>query len=265
MVSANIRPIVLSALGALGALGALVLTPATEAQIPDEFTNLQVLPKDSDGETVIGLMRAMTGALGVRCGHCHVGENPERLVGMDFASDDKEPKRVARAMLRMTRKINQDLLPETGRASAREVRCVTCHHGLQQPETLGQNLLGALEEGGVDDLVARYGALRAKYHGEGAYDFGEHTLPALAEQLFGDARADVAVAVLRLNLEHFPASGYSYTMLGELMLRQEQTADAIAAFEQALEIDPSNDRARQRLASVKGSERKPRTPPSDGR
>lgn len=258
MAPFSMRPI---RFGALGVAVALVFPAVTAAQIPDTFTNLRVLPAKTERGALIGMMRAMTGALGVRCGHCHVGEDPERLVGMDFASDEKELKRVARAMMRMTRQINQELLPGTGQPSPAEVRCVTCHRGLQKPETLEQTLRAALESGDVDVLVAHYRDLRERYYGEGAYDFGERTLAALAEELSRDQKADAAFAVLELNLEHFPDSGYTYTLLGELKLRQGQTAGAIAAFERALEIDPGNARARQRLASVKPAEADPRTPP----
>ncbi len=36
------------------------------AQIPDKFTNLKVLPKDISKGELVGIMRAFSGALGVR-------------------------------------------------------------------------------------------------------------------------------------------------------------------------------------------------------
>ena len=61
------------------------------AQIPDEFTNLKVLPKEISRRELVSIMRGFAGALGVRCKHCHVGENPDSFEGYDFASDDPEP------------------------------------------------------------------------------------------------------------------------------------------------------------------------------
>jgi tetratricopeptide (TPR) repeat protein len=237
----------------------LLLAPALSAQIPETFTNLEVLPKEIDRSTLVGLMRGMSGALGVRCTHCHVGEDLERLAGMDFASDAKEPKQIAREMMRMTQEINQELLPNTGLKSPREVRCVTCHHGLNRPETLKQALRRAFDDSGIDALTDHYGTLREKYYGEGVYDFGEFTLPSLAEQLHRGELVAAGDAVLRLNLEHFPASGYTYTMIGESKLRQRQAAEAVIAFEKALEIDPSNDHALRRIEVAKLRAKSPKT------
>ena len=69
--------------GPISLLLCLLLAPATaNAQVPDEFTNLKVLPKDIGKRELISVMRAFSSALGVRCKHCHMG--PDNLQGMDF-------------------------------------------------------------------------------------------------------------------------------------------------------------------------------------
>ena len=115
---------------------AAILAAAAQApaQIPETFTNLQVLPKDIPRAELVGIMRGFTRALGVRCDHCHVGPGPATLEGFDFASDGKETKKVARVMMRMTQEINTRLLPQTGRSPLTEVRCMTCHRGVAKPE-----------------------------------------------------------------------------------------------------------------------------------
>jgi hypothetical protein len=45
-------------------------------------------------------------SLGVRCSHCHMGEESDPLETYDFASDDKLLKRKAREMIRMMQAIN---------------------------------------------------------------------------------------------------------------------------------------------------------------
>ena len=48
----------------------------TAGQIPDRFTNLQVLPEDIPRDSLVSLMRSFTFATGLRCDGCHVmGEN----------------------------------------------------------------------------------------------------------------------------------------------------------------------------------------------
>ena len=49
---------------------------AVSAQIPDEFTNLKLLPKDISKRELIGIMREFASGLGKRCNYCHPGGNP---------------------------------------------------------------------------------------------------------------------------------------------------------------------------------------------
>ena len=106
------------------------------AQIPDEYTNLQVLPKEIKKGELVGIMRGVAGALGVRCNHCHVG--PDNLQGMDFATDEKPTKKTARLMMRMVHDINKKYLEgrETDRPAVVEVKCATCHHGVDVPRAI---------------------------------------------------------------------------------------------------------------------------------
>ncbi|HVR69290.1 MAG TPA: hypothetical protein VMT87_00480, partial [Vicinamibacteria bacterium] len=88
----SVAPVVLAA--------AALLPTLAQAQIPDKFTNLQLLPKDATRAQVVETMRGFASALGVRCNHCHVGADPATLEGFDFAADTKQAKRVTRAMMR---------------------------------------------------------------------------------------------------------------------------------------------------------------------
>src|SRR5688572_28724684 len=167
----------------LAAAGFVLICAASlaAAQIPDTFTNLQVLPKDVTKAQVVEAMRGFAGALGVRCNHCHVGENVMTLEGFNFAADDKETKKVARAMMQMTREINEKLLPAIGRQKVVEVRCITCHRGLSSPETLDRMLMAILDEKGVSAAIDLYKELRGSSFGRGGYDFSPRTLNIVAE------------------------------------------------------------------------------------
>jgi hypothetical protein len=112
----------------------LLMTPAqASAQMPDEFTNLQVLPQDIAQEELIGLMKSVTQALGVRCNHCHIN-NGDSFDDFEFALDENEHKGIAREMIKMVRAINNDLLPAPMHAEAgRRVTCNTCHRGETTP------------------------------------------------------------------------------------------------------------------------------------
>ncbi len=219
---------------------AFLVTSAANAQIPDEFTNLKVLPKDISKGELVGLMRSMAGGLGLRCNGCHVGEDPNSLEGYDFASDEKPIKQTARVMLGIVEEINGKLLPKIGKDAAElaEVRCRTCHHGQQRPQGLRDVLTTALEEGGKDAAIAKYRELRERYYGRDTFDFGEWQLLGLAERLAKAEQVADAYAFVQLNLEYFPDFGMSYVFLGQYHSKKGETEQAITSFEKAIELVP---------------------------
>src|ERR1700743_1534887 len=65
--------------------------------------NLKVLPKDISEKELHDIMRSCSMALGVRCNFCHVSEKVEgqERPKFDFASDNKQEKKVTRDMMLM--------------------------------------------------------------------------------------------------------------------------------------------------------------------
>ena len=115
----------------------LIQTPEVNAQIPDKFSNLRVLPKDIGKRDLINNMKDATRGLGVRCTFCHVGEGDD-LSTFDFASDEKSHKVKARVMFSMVKMINEEFLPKVADKSEhpREITCITCHNGNEHPERM---------------------------------------------------------------------------------------------------------------------------------
>lgn len=233
----------------------LVVAPALRAQAqrrfpPDSLVNLQVLPKNMPVTQVIGTMRNFAGALGVRCQHCHVGEEGMPLERFDFVSDEKRTKSVARQMMRMTQEINRRLDTLPGRTSpGLAVQCVTCHRGVARPVPLATLVGDVAVSAGADSAVRAYRALRARYHGRDAYDFGELSLNSAALRLGRERRFDEAFALLRLNEEMFPQAASVHLFRGNVSLQRGDTAAAEAAFREALRRDPQSD-ARGRLRDI---------------
>lgn len=99
-------------------------------------TNLKVLPKDISPEDLIKAMRGYSAALGVECNFCHAA-NPQTHK-LDFASDEKDDKGMARTMIAMTRTINQQYMSQINDPDAmpsdKHVVCGTCHRGHSMPE-----------------------------------------------------------------------------------------------------------------------------------
>ena len=235
------------------AVAALLVPVGASAQIPDKFTNLQVLPKDTTHDQLVETMRSFASALGVRCSHCHKNTSPEDFKTFDFASDDKETKRVARVMMRMTREINGHLLPETGRTPVRTVACMTCHHGLARPEELVDVLDATFRKDGLDAALAQYGELRQKYQGQAAYDFSMRTLNTLAERLSNEKKADAAIAVQEFNVKVNPGIASSHRLLADLYLDKGDRAAARANFEKAVALEPEDAYYKRRLQEMSAS------------
>ena len=123
-------------------------------------------------------MQTIAAALGVSCGYCHSAER---------GSGQPEPKKdIARAMMAMTRDINAKVQAacRQGPARRRKVQCVTCHRGVAIPRQLSEIVSQTIKEKGTDAAIAQYRELRTQYFGRQAYDFGEGTLVALAQQIY---------------------------------------------------------------------------------
>ena len=108
--------------------------PQAQAPAPPAFKNLRVFPKDITREQLLGNMKFFAQSLGVRCVHCHVGEEGKPLSTFDFASDAKKEKLVARKMLAMVHRINSEDFGVKQFKDAK-VTCYTCHRGSTKPLT----------------------------------------------------------------------------------------------------------------------------------
>jgi hypothetical protein len=161
---------------------------------PDSLVNVQVIPKTTPVMQVVGQMRNITGALGVRCQFCHVGEG-NALERFDFASDEKRTKLVARQMMRMVGEINRrlDTIPQRG-SPAIPVTCNTCHRGLSRPIALATVVADAAIAVNADSAARLYRALRERYFGRDAYDFSEFSLNSAARGAIEQIRRRVRAA-----------------------------------------------------------------------
>jgi hypothetical protein len=218
---------------------------------PDSLVNTKVIPRTTQVQTVIGRMRNFSADLGVRCTHCHLGEEGKPLSTFDFASDEKRTKLVAREMMRMVQDINARLETLPGRtANGLQVTCATCHHGLSRPMTLAAFMTEAATTAGADSAVRAYKALWQKYYGSDAYDFRENSLNSAAFRLARGQKFEEALAMLRLNEEKYPAGVAMFVTRGTVMLIKGDTTAAEAAFREAIRRDPANEEAKGRLREI---------------
>jgi hypothetical protein len=249
------RSLVLLALLLIIRSGALA-AQATGKFPPDSATNLQVIPKGTPVREVLGTMRTIAGALGVRCVFCHVGEEGKPLSEFNFASDDKPTKLTARQMMLMVAEVNRrlDTLPMHEMDSSSmphvEVTCRTCHRGVELPMPLSTLIAQVTIDAGADSAVRAYHALRDKYYGRDAYDFGEGSLNMAAFQVARRQKLDEALALLTLNEQQFPGSSGVDVARGNVFLVRGDTAAAAAAYREAVKRDSTNGEARARLRDI---------------
>jgi hypothetical protein len=92
------------------------------------FKNIQQF-KTLPAGRLAGIMQNWTRVLGVKCNHCHT-------LGA-WEKEDLPTKQVAREMVQMTGKINNDLLKSIKNLKSERpsVSCYTCHRGQAKPET----------------------------------------------------------------------------------------------------------------------------------
>jgi thioredoxin reductase len=98
------------------------------------YKNLKIFPKDISRADLLSNMKFFSQSLGVRCTHCHVGEEGKPLSTFDFASDAKDKKATARKMLAMVHRINEQDFSVTDFSKVK-VTCFTCHRGSTKPLT----------------------------------------------------------------------------------------------------------------------------------
>ena len=138
----------------IAAIATIIIFQAfTTAHVP-RWKNLHILPQDISEDNLDTIMHHFTASLNVKCSFCHV-KNTE-TDKMDFPSDAKGEKLVARKMMIMAIDINRDHFKPmedewkksegeeiTNIAAAdsvqymlRQVTCYTCHHGSAHPDRM---------------------------------------------------------------------------------------------------------------------------------
>jgi hypothetical protein len=122
--------------GVIMALGIVVIAGIAAVPAPaNEYKNLKVLPKDISTKDLSRIMiDDFEDGLGVSCGFCHAEEKDSHK--LDYASDEKPEKEIARLMMKMTLDVNEKYFQVTHPLigdSTLSITCVTCHKGQPRP------------------------------------------------------------------------------------------------------------------------------------
>lgn len=225
-------------------------TPPAQTQ-PWKAKNLEFFPKDISRAELTQRMREFSLALGVRCQHCHTGGDGISFDGVIFDSDDKAPKRTARAMLKMMDQLNTVTLAQLpNRAEPRVViECATCHRGVAVPKSLQTTLFETIQTQGTAAAVAKYRELRTDAM-LGRYNFGEWEMNELARRLGQAGKSQEAIAMLELNGEFFPKAPEIDAFIGEQYEKLGDREKALQSYRAALAKAPDNENIKKHLADL---------------
>jgi tetratricopeptide (TPR) repeat protein len=224
------------------------------AQISDSFINLKVLPSDITKDELVNVMKSFTSGLGVRCNFCHVGKEGQPFSTYNFVSDEKDNKKKARIMLKMVHDINTKYLSELSEFSNDiiQVKCVTCHRGVKEPQSLEDVLYEVVKTKGLPEAIMTYHQLHDRYYGGSAYDFRGHSLVSLSQKLCDNNMFDEALAFDSLNVNRYPESSTAYFGLAEAYEKKGDKENAIMYYQKAIELDPrSANFINKRIEAIK--------------
>jgi len=116
-------------------IGVAAIAPPKQAHV-QKFVNLKVLPKNISDSLLYQIMeKDFNVALGVKCDYCHASNKDS--TDLDFPSDTKSEKLIARSMMRMEIGINVNYFKMKSAMIGDEalaVTCITCHNGKAFPD-----------------------------------------------------------------------------------------------------------------------------------
>lgn len=216
--------------------------------------NLKVLPDTISGNELRTQMVAFSQSLGVRCWYCHDDANGKELTQINFASDAKPQKLIAREMIRMAKSINGDFISEVRKinSTADNVACMTCHRGYPKPKHLFQVLLESYNNEGIAAAINTYHELKNKYYGGFTFDFRENSLNLFGYQVMAQSKFEDALKIFQLNAELFPESFNVYDSIGEVYLKMGDKNKAVQNYKKSLKLNPGNKSAKKVLENIEG-------------
>ena len=219
---------------------------------PDRAQNLTELPADFPPERLSAVMRGFSQALGVRCSHCHVGEEGQPLSTFDFVSDANPNKDRARAMYQMLGVVNDHLGRIEPSGEQVNMWCHTCHSGKPRPQTLAEAVLERHELQGGEGAFEYFRELRQTNYGAAAYDFTPGSVDELGRSFVAQGDTAVAYRIFEYNLETNAEAWMALESMGDVWLARTDTARALEHFERSLTLRPGNPRVAEKIRRLGG-------------
>jgi tetratricopeptide (TPR) repeat protein len=237
----------------LALISAVLIIQNSSAE-DDKLQNVQVLPKNISRKELVTIMKSFTSALGKRCAFCHVETTPDEF---NFPSDEKHEKKTARAMILMTRAINDQYLKNMPLQDEPRitVTCATCHHGQPRPQAIEDVVRAELNSTGIEAAIQKYRDLRTQFYGGYSYDFSERPLNRVATELSEKNKLPEALALLKLNAEFNKPTAWSELLMGDVYLKSGMKEEALQHYRKSSELDPEDVFAKKKIEELTAGEK----------
>jgi tetratricopeptide (TPR) repeat protein len=112
-----------------------------------------------------------------------------------------------------------------------------------------ETIVKLIEDGKIDEALAAYDKVQKQY--PGWIVFNEESINMQGYHLMAKKQYDAAIKVFQLNAKAYPKSANAFDSLGEGYMNGGKKQEAIAAYQQSLDMDPSNNNAKEMLARLK--------------
>jgi cytochrome c-type biogenesis protein CcmH/NrfG len=113
------------------------------------------------------------------------------------------------------------------------------------PAPFAKEMLGAYASGGIEAAIAAYEHVKQRFLRSPEADLND-----VAYALMSGGHHKDAAAVLEFALREIPDSANLYDSLGEAYMNAGDDEAAARSYRKSLELDPSNDNARQMLTKL---------------
>ena len=121
---------------------------------------------------------------------------------------------------------------------------------LIEPRSIGVYLYDIILFDGVDTAIEKYYTIKEN-PSKNKFIFNEGELNGLAYQMIRVNKIENAIKLFEVNVKEYPESSNVYDSLAEAYLKDEQIDLAIKNYTKALELDPTNDNAKEMLKKLK--------------
>jgi hypothetical protein len=122
--------------------------------------------------------------------------------------------------------------------------------GIPKP-SINEALMDLVLADSIPAAINKYHEL--KKNNSNDFNFKESQLNSFGYQLLQVGKVDLAIAILKLNVESYPQSANVYDSMGEAYMIKGNKEEAILNYEKSLKLNPKNKNAEENIKKLKDS------------